>query len=259
MAVFGWVMLVLILLGGAGALAYVMLFNKKNTATVPAETTGSGSETEKMIEPARTGDEDKDPKKKPGEKDPTNIKDPKTTETKSGSGSGDEPDTGSATTGDDTKTEPKNTTGTKKVGGKTVAVVDDKQTWRQISDAAKIAEKKKDWAGARSAYERLEKAKGYQYPGYAVFKQAEMAYKSNDIADAVTIAQRASALPGNHKPEAKMLYADALAKQGDYKRAKDFYIGLRKTASPAQKKIIDKKISACNAKLGLGAKDGITD
>ncbi len=132
-------------------------------------------------------------------------------------------------------------------------------TWRQISDAAKLAEKKKDWADARTAYERLEKAKGYQYPGYAVYKQAEMAFKSNDIADAVTLAQRASTLAGNHKPDAKMLYADALAKQGDNKRAKDFYIGLRKTASPAQKKIIDKKIAACNAKLGLPPKDGVTD
>src|SRR5207253_10468388 len=113
--------------------------------------------------------------------------------------------------------------------------------WRQISDAAKRSEGQKDWGTARLLYERLEKAKGYQYPGFAIYKQALMAFKANDTADALTLAQRASGQPGNQKFDARLPYADALAKQGDYQRAKGFYVGLRKGAAAKVKADLDKK------------------
>jgi hypothetical protein len=131
-------------------------------------------------------------------------------------------------------------------------------TPKQISDVAKKAEAKGDWDAARLAYERLEQAKGYQYPGYAVYKQAYAAYKAKDTADALTLAQRASSINGNQKVDAKLLYADALIQQGDTTRAKQFLIGLRKQTDDKKKKqLVADKITECNKKLGMPAKDGI--
>jgi hypothetical protein len=259
MAVFGWVMLVVILLGGAGALAYVMLFNQKPAAAVSAEagsdgSDGSATRDENVVTPDAGGKL----KSKKGDK---GDKGDKVDKVETGVKTGSANEAGSDDDDKGTKAgsgAPKTNTA-KKNTGKFVAAIDDKLTWRQVSEAAKKAEAKFDWGTARLAYERLEKAKGYQFPGYAVYKQAHMAFQANDTAEALTLAQRASTMPGNQKADAKLLYAEALFKQGDYKRAKDFYIGLRKVSPDAKKKILEKKIAACNAKLSLPARDGITD
>jgi hypothetical protein len=273
MAAFGWVMLILILLGGGGALAYVMLFNKKPATTVPGDTgdgsdnlgSGSGSQTDEMLSPDGSNKREpgkKTPKKgdKPGEKDKTekagsgdktgSAQTPASTDATKGSGS--EPDKGSAADKTTNKTQPKKT-------NKVVAVADDKATPKEIAEQAKKAESSGDWGTARLAYERLEKSKGYGYPGFAVFKQAQMAFQGNDTTDALNLAQRASNMAGNQKLMANELYADALFKQNDYKHAKDFYIMLRNKVPDNKKAGLAKKIGACNAKLKLPERDGVTN
>src|SRR5262249_48318725 len=133
---------------------------------------------------------------------------------------------------------------------KTVAALDDKMTWKQISDAGRKAEGAGDWDAALLAYQKLEKAKGYQYPGWAVYKQAWAAFQLNDTNTALNLSQRASTMPGNQKQDAKLLYADALFKQGDYKRAKDFYIAMRKQFAGEAKKqaMVAKKITPSKQK-----------
>jgi uncharacterized protein HemY len=149
-------------------------------------------------------------------------------------------------------------TAKKGVATKEVAALEGKNTPKEISGVAKKAEAAGDWETALYAYQKLEKAKGYNYPGWAVYKQAWAAFQMNDTADALYLAQRASTMPGNQKPDAKLLYADALFKQGDYKRAKDFYINLRKqTHDKKEAAQLAKKIAACNQKLKLSDNDGI--
>jgi hypothetical protein len=265
MAAFGWVMLVLILLGGAGALAYVMLFNKKPATTVPgnadgsdATGSGSGSTTDEMLapdehekkEPGKKSRKDKGDKGDKGEKlDKTGSAEKAVTEPTKGSAS--DPDKGSASE--------KTTNKTVKKTGKQVAVAEDKASPKEISDQAKKAESSGDWDAARLAYERLEKTKGYAYPGFAIYKQAQMAFQANDTTDALNLAQRASNLPGNQKLMANELYADALFKQGDFKHAKDFYLMLRKKVDDKKKAQLAKKIGACNTKLKLPERDGLTN
>jgi hypothetical protein len=149
--------------------------------------------------------------------------------------------------------------GGSKKATKRVALAEGKQTPAQLSDAAKKAEAVGDWETVLAAYQRLEKAKGYKYPGYAVYKQAWAYFQLNDVANAQALAQRASSMPGKQRGEAKLLFADALFKQGDFKRAKDFYIGLRKQAPKAERAQLAKKIASCNQKLKLPDRDGITD
>ena len=55
-----------------------------------------------------------------------------------------------------------------------------------------------------------------------------------------------------------VLYADVLFKQGDYQRAKDFYIALRKQM-PDKKAELAKKIARCNEKLKKPEHDGIAN
>jgi len=281
MAVFGWIMLILILLGGAGALAYVMLFNKKPATTAPANS-GDGSDGSAGSATPAHEDETQTPETEPkssgkkpkkGEKPEKGDKGEKTekgsaaekpnaTAVEVQKGSANEPEktekTEKTEKGSAADTTAKTGTAAKKTG-KTVAVADPKATPKEISDLAKKAESTGDWDAARVYYERLEKAKGYGYPGFAVYKQAQMAFQSNDTTDALNLAQRASNMPGNQKVMANELYADALFKQGDFKHAKDFYIMLRKKVPADKKPQLAKKIGLCNSKLKLPERDGLTD
>ena len=55
------------------------------------------------------------------------------------------------------------------------------------------------------------------------------------------------------------LYADTLFKQGDAKRAKDFYLTLRGQLSDKElKATATKKIALCNRQLKLPERDGIS-
>jgi serine/threonine protein kinase len=264
LAVFGWVLLILILLGGGGALAYMMLYKKEPTPSQPTKDEGSAGSAqpqdnavEDVKDEPKDGPKDKKHKgsaeKERGEKiDKTEPKG--SGETKAEAKTPSEP--AKASSNDAATSEKKDPV---KKPSKTVAALDDKMSWKQISDVAKKAEAADDWDAALLAYQKLEKAKGYQYPGWAVYKQAWAAFQLNDTNNALNLAQRASNMPGNQKPDAKLLYADALFKQGDYKRAKDFYIGLRKQFVGEAKKqaMLAKKVKDCNQKLKLPENDGL--
>ncbi|HTL33140.1 MAG TPA: hypothetical protein VL326_08445, partial [Kofleriaceae bacterium] len=66
-------------------------------------------------------------------------------------------------------------------------------------------------------------------------------------------------MAGNQKVDAKILYADTYVKLGDYQRAKDFYLGLRKQVAgdKAKTALIVKKIALCNQKLKKPERDGL--
>jgi serine/threonine protein kinase len=247
LGVIGWVLLVLILFGGLGAFGYMMLY-KKEPQTTPAPIIKDPPEGP----PEQTQPQPTTNVKEPPAKDTKKVKPEKTEKAPEVKATVDKPNA-------EVKTDPDKGSAAERKPSKTVAALDDKMTWRQISDAAKKAENASDWDAALLAYQKLEKAKGYQYPGWAVYKQAWAAYQANDTNNALNLAQRASTMPGNQKPDAKLLYADALFKQGDFKRAKDFYIGLRKQfeKEPKKQAMIAKKITACNQKLKLADNDGI--
>ncbi|HEX5064013.1 MAG TPA: serine/threonine-protein kinase, partial [Kofleriaceae bacterium] len=259
-AVFGWIMLILILLGGGGALAYMMLYKKEPTSSAPVIDNGSNKDgSAQQTNPnehddgkdavvPKDGKHDKGSAEKPSEKGSAETK---VTDTK--------PPTETAKGSNSEKKDPASEKKDPKKTNKAVAALDDKTPWKAISDVAKKAEGAGDWDAALLAYQKLEKAKGYQYPGWAVYKQAWAAFQLNDTNTALNLSQRASTMPGNQKPDAKLLYADALYKQGDYKRAKDFYIGLRKqfNGEPKKQAQVAKKITACNQKLKLPDNDGL--
>ncbi|HSD87054.1 MAG TPA: protein kinase [Kofleriaceae bacterium] len=256
MAVFGWVMLILILVAGGGALAYVMLFQNKKEPTIPAKADESLQPGSDALGSAKADKPDKNDKIEKSPKTPKNkVNGADKTETPKGSGAvatepDKTPDAGSA-----------NTTKTAPTGKKTTKVAaDDKMTVPQLQEAAKKAETSGDWDSMMIVWQKLEKAKTYKFPGYAVYKQAWAAFQNNDTANAQQLAQKASTMPGNQKLDAKELYADALFKQGDFQRAKDFYIGLRKQVpTDARKAGLAKKIVRCNEKLKKPERDGITN
>jgi serine/threonine protein kinase len=247
MAVFGWFMLVLILLGGGAAVAYVVLFQKKDPEVVPAAAFDGGVDDQKGSATKDDVETPKKPEKKKTEKKTDQKAEPKA-ETKAETKAEAKAETKAEGSGTDSKT-------TKAT--KTVAIAE-KATPAQISDVAKKAEASGDWDTALVAYQRLEKAKGYKFPGYAVYKQALMYFQLNDTANAQAFSDKAAKMPGNQKNDAKMLYADVLFKQGDYQRAKDFYIALRKQM-PDKKAELAKKIARCNEKLKKPEHDGIAN
>ncbi|MDB4957454.1 MAG: hypothetical protein JWO36_5023, partial [Myxococcales bacterium] len=114
-----------------------------------------------------------------------------------------------------------------------------------------------DWYQARGFYMKLEKIPGYS--GIAVYKQAWAAFQANDTDAALALAQKAAGMSGAQKMDAKFLYADALYRHGDFDRAKNMYIGLRKVSPADKKSQAAKKIAACNRMLKLPEADGVVD
>jgi hypothetical protein len=263
MAVFGWIMLILILVGGGGALAYVMLLgNKQEPTTIPSnKPEGSGSAVEDKAEKPDTKN-DKNDKTKPSKKDKGDKSD-KGEKDKTPAAQGSDATKGSAAVADTNDNKGSAAT-TNKTGiaktGKTVALAD-KMTLPQMLETAKKSEASGDWDTLLAVYQKLEKAKGYKYPGYAVYKQAFAYFQLNDTTNAQTLAQKAATMAGNQKIDAKILYADTWFKLGDYQRAKDFYVGLRKQVAgdKAKTALITKKIALCNAKLKKPERDGLND
>jgi serine/threonine protein kinase len=273
-SVLGWTLLLLILLGGGGALAYMTLYKTEPAtsqrqqddaedpdAAADEEPTAKKKAVDKSGKPGKSdkgdkaGKVDKPDKAEPKAATPESAK-PSGDDKANGKPSGDDKAT-SKPSGDDKATAKAETK--KGVAPKVVAALEGKKTPKEIGAVARKAEAEGDWDAALAAYQKLEKAKGYQYPGWAVYKQAWAAFQNNDTATALGLAQRASTMPGNQKADAKLLYADALFKQGDYRRAKDFYINLRKltTGEPKKAAQLAKKIAACNQKLKLPDNDGI--
>jgi len=56
-----------------------------------------------------------------------------------------------------------------------------------------------------------------------------------------------------------MLYGDALLRSGEYERAKNIFINLRKGAAGDAKTAMTKKITSCNKALKLDDNDGIRE
>ena len=251
LGVFGWLLLAAILFGGVGTLLYVALGERagrtpsNDEASQPTPRVGSGPEGQTPDQP-RTGSGSGG--KAAG------------TEPPDGAGSGavaiDDPDRkpdgkkpGGAGGTQTTNPRP----GIKRPG--TPPPPTDERDPKALLKQGKLHEKSGDWEGARNVYQKLEKIKGYA--GQALYQQAWVSYNQNDTDGAIQLAIRSASQPGTHKTDAKFLYGDALYKQGEYRRAKDIYIGLRKTLTGDMKATATRKIAAANRALKLPENDGI--
>jgi TolA-binding protein len=107
-------------------------------------------------------------------------------------------------------------------------------------------------------YQKLEKVKGYSL-GEALYHQAYAAIQSNATEDAVKLASEAAHQPGPFKTPAMFLYGDAWYRQGEYGRAKEIYMTLRKSLGGDDRATATKKIAACNKALKLPETDGVVD
>jgi len=123
---------------------------------------------------------------------------------------------------------------------------------------AQRLEKSGQWNEARAVYQRLEKAKGYSL-GEALYHQAWAAFQANATGDAVQLAAEAARQPGGFKTSSMFLYGDALYRQGEYDRAKNIYLGLRKQVGGDDRATATKKIAACNKALKLPEADGLVE
>jgi TolA-binding protein len=141
-----------------------------------------------------------------------------------------------------------------------VAAADDKdpKSTAQLAKEAASLEKTGRWVEARAAYQALEKAKGYS-SAEALYHQAWNAFQSNATSDAAQLAADAARLPSPFKTRAMLLYGDALFRQGEYVRAKNIYLGVRKNLNGEERGTTIKKIMACNTQLKLPEADGAED
>ena len=264
LGMFGWLLLGAILFGGVGALVYVALGER-----------GDRQPAAKAVQ-TQSPDDDKGPA--PGSDVAQPTHDPVGSGGSGGSAAVAPPNGGGsgsdvAGTGSNGSAEqvpdktppdkgPKTTQGTKKLP-KTPAIkktpvvalaADDKDPKALLKQGAAL-EKAGEWQQARGVWMKLEKIKGYA--AQAIYKQAWAAFSGNDTDDAVQLAMRAASMPGPQKVEAKFLYGDALYRQGAYDRAKDIYIGLYKQTAGDEKAKAQRKVAACNQKLGKPDGDGL--
>jgi serine/threonine protein kinase/TolA-binding protein len=252
---FGWLLLAAVLFGGVGTLLYVALGERGERASAgideaaqPSQRGGVGSEAQ-TPEPPRAGSGGGGGKaggdaSSPGEgsgaaaiDDPDRKPDGK----KPGAGGTQTPNTNPRI-------------GIKRPVGPPPPPTDERDP-KALIRQGKQHEKSGDWEGARTAYQKLEKIKGYA--GQALYLQAWVAINTNDTDAAIQLAIRSASQPGTHKTEAKFLYGDALYKLGEYRRAKDIFMGLRKTSTGDLKATATRKIAAANRALKLPENDGI--
>ncbi|MBV8762564.1 MAG: protein kinase [Deltaproteobacteria bacterium] len=268
MAVFGWLMLVLIIVGGIGAAAYVMFFKPptKDVGTAaPGALVGSDASAP-VVEPPPPGSADSSTAKQ------VEIDTPKPPPTSDhvdvGSNAGSAVEAVGSDVAPQVEDTPKNPKNPKVPPGHhppppphhpvvTAAADKEDKDPKALMKSGAAAEAGGDWQGARAIYMKLEKLKGYD--AIAEYRIAYDAFQSNDTTAAQTYAQKAAAKSGPQKIDAMFLYADALFKGGDFKRAKDVYTGLRGKVSGDKKATATKKIALCNQKLGLPERDGVTD
>ncbi len=252
-AVFGWIVLVLVLLGGGGGLAYMMLV--QNADKAPNMSTNVGSAPDEHTAPIVAPS--------PSKVTDTGSAATGSADTGSAAGSAESaPMVGSDGVGSDGKGKttapvPSNSTHPSKlpIVHRPVSAAEDKDP-KALIKAASAAEAAGDWETVKSSYQKLEKIKPWVGP--ATYGQAWAAFQMNDTPAALTLSQRAIRLPGPQKTKAMFLYADTLFKQGDAKRAKDFYLNLRgQLSDKEQKATATKKIALCNRQLKLPERDGI--
>ena len=107
---------------------------------------------------------------------------------------------------------------------------------------------------ARVTFEKLENIPGFA--ARAQYKQARVAFAARDNKRAVELAGKAALALKSY--DAKLLYGNALFGLGEYQRAKDVYLSLRKmTPYPKVKAELAKKIGDCNKGLKRPENDGI--
>jgi len=256
--IFGWLLLAVVLFGGVGALLYVGLGERGGERIQTNLEDAADPVRDEAIKPPPSSDKKHDRKKpdrneKPekNEKNEKNDKKPDAGDIKqpgSGASQGnqekpddnkpDKPDKQDKKT---TKKDPKQ---------KTVALVepaepDSKLDAKELLAAGKAFEKKNDWAKARAVYEKLERVKGYS--GRALYLQAWTSFQSQSMPRAIELLQRSIGIDGPHVMQAKGLYADALYKTKEYKRAWDIYTRLRRETNNKELKAeLAKKIAAAN-------------
>jgi len=258
LGMFGWLVLGALLFGGVGALVYVALGERgERQSQVKTNATD--------IQDDNARDTPPDPVPSKGSAAPVPAPEKAVTVdagVESGSAA---PEQGSAAEPDKTpdKTNQKTPTGgpvkktVKPPTGKknpVVAVADEKDPKALIKQGTAL-EQAGEWQQARGVWMKLEKLKGYQ--AEAIYKQAFAAFSGQDTDAAVQLAMRAASLPGGWKTKSKFLYGDALYRQRAYDRAKDIFIGLWKQTSGDDKATAQKKVAACNQKLGKPDADGL--
>jgi TolA-binding protein len=134
----------------------------------------------------------------------------------------------------------------------------DEKSVAALVNRAKALEKDNKWNEARAVYQKLEKVKGYSL-GEALYRQAYAAIQSNATEDAMKLASEAGRQPGSFKTPAMFLYGDAWYRQGEFGRAKEIFITLRKGLAGDERAVATKKIATCNKALKLPEGDGIVD
>jgi serine/threonine protein kinase len=254
LGVFGWLVLAAVLFGGVGALLYIAL-GERTAATKASEAVPSA------VGSARAGDEKAVPPKPEavgsarGSAEPQHVPDAVT----SSDGAADDvpPDPArpdGKKPGDDKahKRPPPRTAAISKRSGPSG---DDKPTALLVKEA-KALEKAYKWSEARAVYQKLEKAKGYNY-GEALYHQAYAAFQAKLTGDVVEIAGKAMEQPGPYRVQAQFLFADALYKEGDFVRAKNVYNSIYNNQKGEEKTVAEKKIKACNRELKLPEADGV--
>ena len=138
-----------------------------------------------------------------------------------------------------------------------IAAAPEKLDPKALLKQAKAFEKKTDWEGARGAYQKLEKIKGYAPDAF--YSEAWAAFQSGDVDGAQNLAKQAIEANGPHVIDAMFLYGDALYRANLFSRAKDVYVGLRKRLSGEPRTTAIKKIVACNKAMHVAENDGVTD
>jgi serine/threonine protein kinase len=255
LGVFGWLLLAAILFGGVGTLLYVALGergepspSKLDEASPPGPRVGVIESEPQPSDPAapRAGSGSGSGSGKSAAEVPP-----------SGDGSADAGSGGKKPSGGQIQTNPGNRGAIRRPVPPPPPPAADDRDPKALLKQGKLLEKSGDWEGARTVYQKLEKVKGYA--GLGLYQQAWVAINTNDTDAAIQLAIRSAQQPGTHKTDAKFLYGDALYKQGEFRRAKDIYSGLRKTLTGPLKDTATKKIAAANRALKLPENDGIED
>ncbi len=92
-----------------------------------------------------------------------------------------------------------------------------------------------------------------------LYRQAVAAFQKDDLDAAKTFALKAASESGAYTVDAKVLYGDILVRRGEFARAKDVFVALRKLTTGDVRSIVTAKVVATNRSLKLPDTDGITD
>jgi hypothetical protein len=267
--VFGWLVLAAVLFGGVGALLFLAL-GERNAATKVADASlapGSAGKEKVtvMLPPPEPEGSARGGSAEPTDPVPVGMGMIGSGEVAPGSDAHEDGRRDAATgqppvIGDDKgHKRPAPRGGPVKRPAPQVASIDDKDK-RQLAELIKQAtalEKPGHWSEARAAWQKIQKTKGYNDVGETLYHQAWAAFQSNATNDAVRLAAASAAQTGPYKTRAMLLYGDALFRQGEVERAKNIYLGVRKSMTPDDRASAVKKIAQCNKKLGLPESDGL--